>query len=114
MTHKIGPITDWPEYDSKRFELTAYDDDGNAITSVSADEFEAYVVEYEGNDKSTAVIDETSSDVTITVQDASVGRVDVFFGEDHGIPKGNYWVYIVHDPAGNSHQTWKGKVRIDD
>lgn len=112
MTHQLDPVTHWIADDSKRFELTLTDSDGDAVQPQGTDEINWRLQNTLEETATDAVIDESSSDVTVSIEDASAGRVDVFVAQDNDVNPGEYWMRIEHDPAGDTKQSWRGRVRI--
>lgn len=113
MTHTLDPVDHWIEGDSKRFELTVTDDDGDVIVPGGTDEFSFRVQNSLDDDPSDAVLDETAAEVEISIEDSAAGRVDIFVQQDNGLSPGDYWLRIVHDPGGDTKQSWRARLSID-
>lgn len=111
MTHTIDPITHWLQGDSKVIEFSVSGDDA---IDVSGADISWWLVTDIGQDENDAELDGSSDDISVSIVDGPGGRIDVEVAEGATTDlEGAFWHYLRVDPADDSRQTWRGRIRID-
>jgi len=112
----LPPVSGWPQSDSRQLSFTVTQD--GTAKDISNDEIEWYLLERSYDDPTDAVLSPSDSRVevrTTAVVDPTQGefRVDIAEDEDSEL-WGEYHQLVVVDPPGDSRQSWRGPVVIDD
>lgn len=114
--NELDPITGWPAGDSRQLSFTVTQD--GTPKDISNDEVEWYLLEREYDALADAVLSPSDSRVDIrtnTVVDPTAGEFRVDIADDESSDLwGEYTQVVVVDPPGDSRQSWRGDVVIDD
>jgi hypothetical protein len=114
--NELSVVDGWPQADSRQFSFVVTQD--GSPKDISNDEIEWYLLTEPYDNLADAVLSPSNSRVEIrtsAVVDPTAGefRVDIAEAEDSDL-WGEYTQVVVVDPPGDSRQSWRGPVVIDD
>ena len=113
QSFELSAVTGWAAGDSRRLTFVVTQD-GEA-KNIESDTLEWQLLERPYHIRADAVLDDDSDGVTLSVLDGSAGefRVVVDAGATVGL-WGRYSQRVVVDPPGETRQSWRGDVVIED
>jgi len=113
MAHRITPDNDYDEGESVTWEFTI--EENGSAKDISGYTPHWYLLPTKGDANADATLDETDTGVSITIVDATAGRVDLEM--DRGVTdtlSGSHWHRIVLDDTGSGRQKWSGPFPINE
>lgn len=114
MSYDITPPEPYGAGESLEQQITIEEDGSPKDITDASVKWE--LVNTQGDERSEAVLTESDSGVTVTVTDATNGRIDITIDQDvttdfaRTMP---YWQRLIVDDAGSHKQIWSGPFPID-
>jgi len=110
---ELSAVTGWGAGDSRRLTFVVTQD--GAPKDIDADTLAWQLLERPYHTRADAVLDDDSDGVTLSVLDAAAGEFRVVVDAETTVGLwGRYSQRVVVDPPGESRQSWRGDVVIED